>query len=59
MHTFHDEFEVKKLLGKGHFAKVLYILNNNIELVYYIEIINLILRYIMLFIEKKICYHLL
>jgi len=28
MHTFHDEFEVKKLLGKGHFAKVFKFLKN-------------------------------
>jgi len=27
MHTFHEEFEVTKLIGKGHFAKVYYAIN--------------------------------
>ena len=40
MHTFHDEFEVKKLIGKGHFAKVYYAINRESKLPFAIKAFN-------------------
>jgi serine/threonine protein kinase len=40
MHTFHDEFEVTKLIGKGHFAKVYYAINKEKKKAFAIKAFN-------------------